>query len=59
MALPQSSKPQEKEAEATCNTLMQDRKYYMECTIGIYIFKFNFFKFFCSKNYESKKSNET
>uniref|UniRef100_A0A914MYS6 Cullin family profile domain-containing protein n=1 Tax=Meloidogyne incognita TaxID=6306 RepID=A0A914MYS6_MELIC len=33
VALPQSSKPQEKEAEATCNTLMQDRKYYMECTI--------------------------
>ncbi|KAL7078299.1 hypothetical protein ACQ4LE_002034 [Meloidogyne hapla] len=33
VALPQSSKPQEKEAETTCNTLMQDRKYYMECTI--------------------------
>lgn len=33
VALPQSNKPQEKEAEATCNTLHQDRKYYMECTI--------------------------
>lgn len=32
--LPQSNKPQEKEVEITCNTLHQDRKYYMECAIG-------------------------
>ncbi|KAI1729285.1 cullin family domain-containing protein [Ditylenchus destructor] len=30
---PQAGKPQEKEADATCNTVQQDRKYYMECTI--------------------------
>ncbi|KAL3068341.1 hypothetical protein niasHT_030632 [Heterodera trifolii] len=31
--LPLPSKPQEKEAEATCNTVQQDRKYYTECAI--------------------------
>uniref|UniRef100_A0A915EB78 Cullin-5 n=1 Tax=Ditylenchus dipsaci TaxID=166011 RepID=A0A915EB78_9BILA len=30
---PQSNKPQEKEVDATCNTLQQDRKYFMECVI--------------------------
>uniref|UniRef100_A0A914HEE8 Cullin family profile domain-containing protein n=1 Tax=Globodera rostochiensis TaxID=31243 RepID=A0A914HEE8_GLORO len=31
--LPLPSKPQEKETEATCNTVQQDRKYYTECAI--------------------------
>lgn len=31
--MPQSNKPQEKESDPTCNTLQQDRKYYMECAI--------------------------
>lgn len=33
VVLPQSNKPQERETEATCNTILQDRKYYTECAI--------------------------
>lgn len=31
--MPSPSKPQAKESEQVCNTVAQDRKYYMECTI--------------------------
>lgn len=33
LAAPMSYKTEEREIDPNCNTLQQDRKYYMECTI--------------------------
>lgn len=33
LVAPMSYKTEEKEVDTNCNTLQQDRKYYMECTI--------------------------